>query len=171
MAKRFMLPESHAFSIKALPGHEFTVNFSVMDNDSMLSGVIRGLKNIMGDAVGGSEKTAEDKLKLAQEKLDAFVLGTIGDGKSLSPFESEMRDCLSAWLVARKWKKSAADKYARDGESVHGQWMALCEKNSIDKAAGQEVYESWSLTADQILASRKAAASIVIPAPAAPDAA
>lgn len=161
MTKRFTLPDSHAFFIKALPSHEFTVNFSVMDNDSMLSGVVRGLKNIMGDAVGGSEKSPDEKLRLAQEKLDSFMAGTIGDGKSLSLFESEMRDLLSAWLVARKWKKSAADKYAREGDGVFAQFKSLCEKNSIDWTGGQKVYDSWSSIAVDILKRRAEAAGLV----------
>ena len=171
MAKSFRLPDTHVFSIKALPGHEFTVNFSVMNNDSMLSGVVRGLKNIMGDAVGGSEKSPDDKLKLAQEKLDSFMAGTIGDGKTLSPMESEMRDLLSAWLVARKWKKSAADKYAREGDGVLAQWTSLVAKNSIDPDGAAKVYESWTVTATQILASRAAAASLVIAKIAEPESA
>jgi hypothetical protein len=161
MAKRFTLPDSHAFFIKALPGVEFTVNFSAMDNESMLSGVVRGLKNIMGDAVGGSEKSADEKLKLATEKLESFVAGTIGDGKSLSPFETEMRKNLSAWLQARKWKQSAADKYAREGDGVFAQFKSLCEKNSIDWTAGQKVYDSWSSIAVDILKRRAEAASLV----------
>lgn len=171
MTKRFTFPDSVTFFIKALPGVEFTLPFTAMDNDSMVSGVLRGLKNIMGDAVGGSEKSPEEKERLAREKLESYVAGTIGDGKTLSPMESEMRDLLSAWLVARKWKKSAADKYAREGDGVLAQWTSLVAKNSIDPDGAAKVYESWTVTASQILASRAAAASLVIAKIAEPESA
>jgi hypothetical protein len=166
MAKRFTLPDSVVFYIKALPGQPFTIDFTAMDNESMLSGVMRGLKNILGDAVGGSDKSPEDKLAEATAKLAAFVAGTIGDGtRTLSPIESKLRELLSAWLVGKKWKKSAADKYARDGESVLSQWLALCEKNSIDPMAGQKVYDSWLSTAKIMIEAVEAAAGVSIPAP------
>jgi hypothetical protein len=166
MTKRFTMPDSVTFYIKALPGHEFKLDFTAMDNDSALSGFVRGLKNIMGDAVGGSDKTPEDKLAEATAKLNAFMAGTIGDGtRTLSPIESKLRELLSAWLVGKKWKKSAADKYARDGESVLGQWKSLCEKNSIAWDAGEKVYDSWFETAKIMLAAVEAAAGVNIPAP------
>ena len=153
---------SVAFFIAALPDHEFTFPIGEMDNDSLLSGLLRGLKNILGDAVGGSDKTDEEKIVEATDKLAKFVAGVIGDGtRSVSPREYELRDLMVAWLVARKWKTAAAEKYARKGDGVHSQWVSLCEKNSLDPVAGQALYDSWVKTADNSLAVRAASAAIM----------
>jgi hypothetical protein len=154
MSKTFELPTRVDFTIPATGDTVHTLYLGEMDNESLLKGLVRGLKNICGDAVGSKEMTLHDKVNAVADKVARFQAGEIGDGVgSVSPMEKELRTLFEAWLVSKGAKKSDAAAVARK-DGVEKTFMEIVRAKGLDENKGAEQFMNWCSKARTILATR-----------------
>jgi hypothetical protein len=154
MPKTFELPEAVTFTIPATGDFKYTVDFFVMSDESLLKGLVRGLKNICGDAVGSKDMTLEDKQKTVFDKVRRFEAGDIGDGVgSVSDHEKEMRTLFAAWLVAKGAKRGDADKVAR-AAAVESTFRKIVADKGLDTEKAESLLLAWSRQSHAILDAR-----------------
>lgn len=83
-----------------------------------------GAQRTFNDAVGGSDKTAEDKVAKIKEMIDAYLAGDIGRRASASvdPVTAAIRS-----IIRQLWKAQDADGYkaAKDEDDIDDRLDAI----------------------------------------------
>jgi hypothetical protein len=162
MSKTFELPDSANFTVSATGDSAFTLELSKMDNESLLKGLLRGLKNICGDAVGAKTLSHKERVEIIESKIARFESGDIGDGvSSVSDYEKEMRLLFAAWLTGKGVKSAEASKLARSA-NVESTFLAIVEKKGLDTVKAAALFDAWTKKAESIVAMRGASEDIAL---------
>lgn len=154
MTKSFVLPDSRAFSIAKFPDLQLRIDFWAMDDSAILRGLMKGLKNILGDAVAGITDESEAR-KAIEKKIAKFHAGAIGDGTpTVDEFTKELRLQFSKWLIKQGAKKGDAGKVSRHPDGVKVTFLAIVASKGLDTAKAESLLKKWEDKAESIAAAK-----------------
>lgn len=120
---RMVREESFAVTIGKREGNPVSIPVPVADMpaNALFAMFAYGVQRKFNDAVGGSDKSVDDKVKAAREMIEAFTRGEVakarGTGESVDPVTAEIRtmlrsDVKAAWIKANSaegWKALEED--------------------------------------------------------------